>query len=83
MGLTGLTVAEYFRDDENRDVLLFIDNIFRYVSLFRGKCSVGENTLGSGVPANPGHRPWSLIRADHDNQEGEYYFCTGGVCAGR
>ena len=30
VGLTGLTIAEYFRDDENRDVLLFIDNIFRF-----------------------------------------------------
>jgi F0F1-type ATP synthase beta subunit len=30
VGLTGLTVAEYFRDDENQDVLLFIDNIFRF-----------------------------------------------------
>jgi F-type H+-transporting ATPase subunit beta len=31
VGLTGLTMAEYFRDVLNRDVLLFIDNIFRYV----------------------------------------------------
>jgi F0F1-type ATP synthase beta subunit len=30
VGLTGLTVAEYFRDDERQDVLLFIDNIFRF-----------------------------------------------------
>jgi F-type H+-transporting ATPase subunit beta len=31
VGLTGLTMAEYFRDVMNRDVLLFIDNIYRYV----------------------------------------------------
>ncbi len=31
VGLTGLTMAEYFRDKENQDVLLFIDNIFRFV----------------------------------------------------
>ncbi|MEJ2194863.1 MAG: F0F1 ATP synthase subunit beta, partial [Ignavibacteriaceae bacterium] len=30
VGLTGLTIAEYFRDEEGRDVLLFIDNIFRF-----------------------------------------------------
>ncbi|MGH9336687.1 MAG: F0F1 ATP synthase subunit beta, partial [Vicinamibacteria bacterium] len=30
VGLTGLTVAEYFRDEEGQDVLLFIDNIYRY-----------------------------------------------------
>ena len=28
---TGLTMAEYFRDEKHQDVLLFIDNIFRYV----------------------------------------------------
>src|SRR6266446_3200282 len=31
VGLSALTVAEYFRDDEGQDVLLFIDNIFRFV----------------------------------------------------
>jgi F-type H+-transporting ATPase subunit beta len=31
VGLSGLTMAEYFRDEMNRDVLLFIDNIYRYV----------------------------------------------------
>jgi F-type H+-transporting ATPase subunit beta len=31
VGLTGLTMAEYFRDREHQDVLLFIDNIFRFV----------------------------------------------------
>jgi len=30
VGLTGLTMAEYFRDEEGRDLLLFIDNIFRF-----------------------------------------------------
>ena len=31
VGLTGLTMAEYFRDVEHQDVLLFIDNIFRFI----------------------------------------------------
>ena len=30
VALTGLTMAEYFRDEENKDVLMFIDNIFRF-----------------------------------------------------
>jgi len=30
IGLTGLTMAEFFRDEEGQDVLLFIDNIYRY-----------------------------------------------------
>ena len=31
VALSGLTMAEYFRDEEGQDVLLFIDNIFRFV----------------------------------------------------
>jgi len=45
VGLTGLTVAEYFRDEEHQDVLLFIDNIFRFTQ------------AGSEVSALLGHMP--------------------------
>ncbi len=31
VGLTGLTMAEYFRDEDHQDVLLFVDNIYRYI----------------------------------------------------
>jgi F0F1-type ATP synthase beta subunit len=31
VALTGLAIAEYFRDQEGQDVLLFVDNIFRWV----------------------------------------------------
>ncbi len=56
VGLSGLTMAEYFRDEENQDVLLFIDNIFRFVQagsevsalLGRMPSAVGyQPTLGS------------------------------------
>ena len=48
VALTGLTVAEYFRDEEGQDVLLFIDNIFRFtqagseviLKLFKYKISI-------------------------------------------
>ena len=30
VALSGLTMAEYFRDEKNQDVLLFVDNIFRF-----------------------------------------------------
>jgi F0F1-type ATP synthase beta subunit len=42
VGLTGLTVAEHFRDAEGQDVLLFIDNIFRFtqVKLSRSLCHI-------------------------------------------
>jgi F-type H+-transporting ATPase subunit beta len=47
VGLTGLTVAEHFRDAEGQDVLLFIDNIFRFtqVSSIVGSCRSGFTTL--------------------------------------
>lgn len=43
VALTGLTVAEYFRDQEGQDVLLFVDNIFRYVSGCVSMCVVMED----------------------------------------
>lgn len=58
VGLTGLTMAEYFRDKEHQDVLLFIDNIFRFVQagsevsalLGRMPSAVGyQPTLGTDV----------------------------------
>jgi F-type H+-transporting ATPase subunit beta len=33
VALTGLTIAEYFRDMEGQDVLLFVDNIFRFTQV--------------------------------------------------
>jgi F-type H+-transporting ATPase subunit beta len=58
VGLTGLTVAEHFRDEEGKDVLLFVDNIFRFVQansevsalLGRMPSAVGyQPTLGSDI----------------------------------
>jgi F-type H+/Na+-transporting ATPase subunit beta len=58
VSLTGLTVAEYFRDVEHKDVLLFIDNIFRFVQagsevsalLGRMPSAVGyQPTLGTDI----------------------------------
>ena len=50
VGLSGLTVAEYFRDEEGRDVLLFIDNIFRFTQ------------AGSEVSALLGRMPSAVTR---------------------
>ena len=52
VGLTGLTIAEYFRDEENRDVLLFIDNIFRFTQA----CSEVSALLGR-IPSAVGYQP--------------------------
>lgn len=46
VALSGLTVAEYFRDQEGQDVLLFIDNIFRWAS-FRVPLSLANSSNGS------------------------------------
>jgi F-type H+-transporting ATPase subunit beta len=52
VGLTGLTVAEYFRDMENQDVLLFVDNIFRFTQA----CSEVSALLGR-IPSAVGYQP--------------------------
>lgn len=52
VGLTGLTVAEYFRDEEGKDVLLFIDNIFRFTQA----CSEVSALLGR-IPSAVGYHP--------------------------
>ena len=52
VGLSGLTVAEYFRDKENADVLVFIDNIFRFTQAG----SEGSALLGR-MPSAVGYQP--------------------------
>src|SRR5277367_211409 len=52
VGLTGLTVAEYFRDEEKLDVLLFIDNIFRFV-----QAGSEVSALLGRMPSAVGYQP--------------------------
>ena len=52
VGLTGLTMAEYFRDYEGQDVLLFIDNIFRFV-----QAGSEVSALLGRVPSAVGYQP--------------------------
>jgi F-type H+/Na+-transporting ATPase subunit beta len=52
VGLTGLTVAEYFRDVEHRDVLLFIDNIFRF-----SQAGSEVSALLGRMPSAVGYQP--------------------------
>ena len=52
VALTGLTMAEYFRDQEKRDVLLFIDNIFRYV-----QAGSEVSALMGRMPSAVGYQP--------------------------
>src|SRR3989339_689863 len=52
VGLTGVTMAEYFRDEEGKDVLLFIDNIFRFV-----QAGAEVSALLGRMPSAVGYQP--------------------------
>ena len=52
VGLTALTVAEYFRDEEGQDVLLFIDNIFRFT-----QAGSEVSALLGRIPSAVGYQP--------------------------
>ncbi len=52
VGLTGLTVAEFFRDEEGQDVLLFIDNIFRFT-----QAGSEVSALLGRMPSAVGYQP--------------------------
>lgn len=52
VGLTGLTMAEHFRDEERQDVLLFIDNIFRFV-----QAGAEVSALLGRMPSAVGYQP--------------------------
>ena len=52
IGLTGVAISEYFRDEEGRDVLLFIDNIFRFV-----QAGSEVSALLGRMPSAVGYQP--------------------------
>lgn len=52
VALSGLTMAEYFRDEENQDVLLFIDNIFRFA-----QAGSEVSALLGRIPSAVGYQP--------------------------
>lgn len=52
VALTGLTIAEYFRDEEHQDVLLFIDNIFRFT-----QAGSEVSALLGRMPSAVGYQP--------------------------
>merc|ERR1712224_1040672 len=52
VALTGLTVAEYFRDEEGQDVLLFVDNIFRFT-----RAGSEVSALLGRIPSAVGYQP--------------------------
>ena len=84
VGLTGLTMAEYFRDYGGKDVLLFIDNIFRFT-----QAGSEVSALLGRIPSAVGYQP-TLQTGDgcasgtyHINKSRFNYIGTGCLCACR
>src|SRR5687767_12564868 len=73
VGLTGLTVAEYFRDRENADVLVFIDNIFRFT-----QAGSEVSALLGRMPSAVGYQP-TLATEMGDLQERITSTKTGSI----
>ena len=78
--LSGLTMAEYFRDEERQDVLLFIDNIFRFT-----QAGSEVSALLGRMPSAVGYQPTlanemgALAGAHHVHQKGFHHVGSGGL----
>ncbi len=83
VALTGLTMAEAFRD-EGRDVLFFVDNIYRYtLAGTEDVRSAGPYAFRCGLPAYAGRRNGQSARAYYLDQGGFDHFDPGRVRACR
>ena len=84
VGLSALTVAEYFRDAENKDVLLFIDNIFRFT-----QAGSEVSALLGRMPSAVGYQPTLLVGngpaagTHHVDEEGLDHVGAGDLRARR
>jgi F-type H+-transporting ATPase subunit beta len=80
VALTGLTVAEYFRDVENQDVLFFVDNIFRFT-----QAGAEVSALLGRIPSAVGYQPTlgtemgELARAYYFDKKRFDHFCSSGL----
>ena len=82
VALSGLTMAEYFRDVEGQDVLLFIDNIFRFTQAgSEVSALLGRMPSRRRLPADPRDRDGRAAGANHLDQEGLDHVRTGGLRA--
>ena len=79
VALTGLTLAEKFRDD-GRDVLLFVDNIYRYtLAGTEVSALLGRMPSAAWVTSKLGGRNGHTSRADHNDQDRVCYFYTSCI----
>merc|ERR1719428_2839132 len=71
VGLTGLAVAEYFRDEQGQDVLLFVDNIFRFT-----QANSEVSALLGRIPSAVGYQP--TLATDLGPPVARVFFTTKG-----
>ncbi len=82
VALSGLTMAEYFRDKQHQDVLLFIDNIFRFT-----QAGSEVSALIGRIPSAVGYQPTlstemgALTGENYIYKERFYNFDTSCLCA--
>ena len=82
VGHAALTMAEYFRDDEHRDVLLLIDNIFRFIQAgMEVSGLMGQMPSRLGLSAHDGHRAVGLGGAHRQHRHRRHHLHPGGVRA--
>ena len=80
---TGLTMAEYFRDTEQSDVLLFIDNIFRFIQAgAEVSALLGRMPSAVGYQPTPSDGDGGSAGAHHFHKGGIHHLGAGGLCAG-
>ena len=83
VGLSGLTMAEYFRDVKHQDVLLFIDNIYRFT-----QAGSEVSALLGRMPSAVGYQPTlatemgALQERITSTKKRLHYLCAGGLCSG-
>ena len=84
VGLSGLSLAEYFRDEEGQDVLFFVDNIFRFT-----QAGAEVSALLGRIPSAVGYQPTlatdmgALQERITSTNEGLDHLGAGDLCAGR
>ncbi len=80
VALTGVTVAEYFRDEQGKDVLLFIDNIFRFVQAnSEVSALLGPDAQRGRLSADARHRYRRAAGTHHDHQKRRDHFGAGDL----
>ena len=82
VALSGLSMAEYFRDEMGQDVLLFVDNIFRF-SQAGSEVSALLRSLSfcSWLSTHTVRRNGNSPRTNYFNQKGLYYFFPSCLCS--